>query len=158
MPMFSPFLILTLVVISAFKKFKPYKAAGPDDLKPMVLQQLPDNAIEALTLEYQACIALKHTPTMWCRTKVIFLPKPGKVSYDIPKDYRPIYLSNFPLKGLERLCVWKQDKDLEARQQHGFTKGKSTKSAISNTVDYIERQLFQRTHCLGVFLDISSHI
>ena len=40
--------------------------------------------------------------------------------------------------------------------QHGFTKGKSTESAISNTVDYIEEFLFERQHCLGVFLDISS--
>ena len=40
--------------------------------------------------------------------------------------------------------------------QHGFTKGKSTESAISNTVDYIEEFLFDKQHCLGVFLDISS--
>lgn len=40
--------------------------------------------------------------------------------------------------------------------QHGFTKGKSTESAISNTVDYIERHLFERSHCLEIFLDISS--
>ena len=40
--------------------------------------------------------------------------------------------------------------------QHGFTKGKSTESAISNTVNYIEEYLFDKQHCLGVFLDISS--
>ena len=40
--------------------------------------------------------------------------------------------------------------------QHGFTKGKSTESAISNTVDYIEEFLFAKQHCLGIFLDISS--
>ena len=52
------------------------------------------------------------------------------------------------------------DKDMEDfpihHLQHGFTKGKSTESAISNTVDYIEEFLFERQHCLGVFLDISS--
>ena len=40
--------------------------------------------------------------------------------------------------------------------QHGFTKGKSTESALSNTVNYIEEYLFDWQHCLGVFLDISS--
>ena len=52
------------------------------------------------------------------------------------------------------------DRDLEHAplhtSQHGFTKRKSTESAISNTVDYIEQQLFERSHCLGIFLDISS--
>ena len=52
------------------------------------------------------------------------------------------------------------DKDMESHpihaMQHGFTKGKSTDSAISNTADYIEEQLFNGQHCLGVFLDISS--
>ena len=148
------------LVRKALLKFAPYKAAGPDCLKPIVLHHLTDNVLDALTLVYQACIALKHTPKCWRETKVIFLPKPGKTTYDIPKSYRPISLSNFLLKGLERLVVWKMDKDLEEAplhpQQHGFTKGKSTESAISNTIDYIEQQLFERSHCLGMFLDISS--
>ena len=109
---------------------------------------------------YKACIAQQHTPKVWRETRVIFLPKPGKDLYDIPKSYRPISLSNFPLKALERLVVWKMDEDLLISPlhpgQHGFTKGKSTESAISNTADYIERHLYHNQHCLGLFLDISS--
>ena len=148
------------LVCKAFRRFLPYKAAGPDGLKPVVLQHLPPEMINAITLIFQACIALKHTPKVWRDTKVIFLPKPGKPTYDSPKSYRPISLSNYLLKALERLVVWKMDEDLKEApllsQQHGFTKGKSTESAISNTVDYIEQQLFERSHCLGMFLDISS--
>ena len=52
------------------------------------------------------------------------------------------------------------DKDMEDHPihplQHGFTKGKSTESAISNTADYIKQFLFEKDQCLGVFLDISS--
>ena len=148
------------LVRKAMKQFKPNKAAGPDGLKPIVFKYLPSNAIDVLTLIYKACISLGHTPKLWRETKVIFLPKPGKTSYDIPKSYRPISLSNFLLKTLERLVVWKMDKDMEEYpihdMQHGFTKGKSTESAISNTVDYIEQFLFENSHCLGLFLDISS--
>ena len=148
------------LVRRSLRLFKPHKAAGPDGLKPIVFKYLPDNAIDTLTLIYQACVALHHTPRAWRETKVIFLPKPGKEIYDIPKSYRPISLSNFPLKGLERLVVWKMDEALLSAPihplQHGFTKGKSTESAISNTADFIEQQLFQDRHCLGVFLDISS--
>ena len=149
-----------LLVRKALRKFKPNKAAGPDQLKPIVLHHLPDNAIQILTLIFKACIALAHTPTKWRETKVIFLPKPGKEIYDIPKSYRPISLSNFPLKALERLVVWKMDADLTHTpihpKQHGFTKGKSTESAISDTADYIEQQLYDDKHCLGLFLDISA--
>ena len=148
------------LVRKSLRMFKPNKAAGPDGLKPIVFKYLPPNAIEILTLIYKACIALSHTPQRWRETKVIFLPKPGKESYDIPKSYRPISLSNFPLKALERLAVWKMDVDLLASpihdKQHGFTKGKSTESAISDTANYIEQFLFEGHHCLGVFLDISS--
>ena len=148
------------LVRRAMRKFKPNKAAGPDELKPLVFKYLPDNAIDVLTLIYKACIALSHTPPAWRETKVIFLPKPGKDDYDIPKSYRPISLSNFPLKGLERLVVWKMDEDLQGSpihpSQHGFSKGKSTDSAISSTTNYIEQHLFEGQHCLGLFLDISS--
>ena len=148
------------LVRKALCQFKPMKAPGPDGLKPIVFRHLPDHVISAITLVYQACIALKHTPKVWRDTRVIFIPKPGKDSYDLPKSYRPVSLSNFLLKGLERLVVWKMDKDLEEApihpKQHGFTKGKSTESAISNTVDYIEQHLFDDSHCLGMFLDISS--
>ena len=52
------------------------------------------------------------------------------------------------------------DRDLEMHlihtMQHGFTKGKCTDGAISNTADYIEQFLYEGKHCLGLFLDISS--
>ena len=148
------------LVLRALKRFKPNKAAGPDGLKPIVFRHLPPNIISAITLLYQACIALGHTPKLKRYTKVIFLPKPNKPCYGIAKAYRPISLSNYLLKSLERLVVWRMDADLKSKplrpQQHGFTKGKSTKSAISNSLNYIEEFLFQGQHCLGLFLDISS--
>lgn len=93
------------LVRKAMKQFKPHKAAGPDGLKPIVLKYLPQNAIDTLVIIYKACISLGHTPKRWRETKVIFLPKPGKDTYDIPKSYRPISLSNFLLKTLERLVT-----------------------------------------------------
>ena len=93
------------LIRKAMKQFKPNKAAGPDGLKPIVFRYLPTNALEVLSIIYKACISLCHTPKAWRETKVIFLPKPGKDSYDIPKAYRPISLSNFLLKTLERLVT-----------------------------------------------------
>ena len=63
-----------LLVRAEMRKFKPNKAAGLDELKPMVFKYLPHNAINVLTLIYKACIALHHTPEKLRETKVIILP------------------------------------------------------------------------------------
>ena len=55
---------------------------------------------------------------------------------------------------------WRMDRALEKyplhNKQHGFLSGKSTESAISNTVNYIEKHIMNKQHCVGVFLDISA--
>ena len=80
-------------------------------------------------------------------------------SYKHPKSFRPISLSNYFLKGLERLSVWEMNRRLKThpihKKQHGFTKGKSTESALSATVNLGESLIFQGKGCLAVFLDIS---
>ena len=149
------------VVTAALGKFKPMKAAGPDGIKPIVFQHLPLNFIAFLTIIFAACLRLHYTPKRWRQAMVVFLPKPGQSSMPVAKKFRPIVLSNFPLKTLERVITWRMEHLLDKyypihEKQHGFSKGKSTESAISNTVDYIERCLFRNKTCIGVFLDISS--
>ena len=144
----------------ALRQFKPHKAPGPDGLRPLIFKYFPTKLNEFIAKIYGACVALGHTPLVWKKCKVIFLPKPGKVSYRVPKAFRPISLSNYLLKGLERLVVWNMDGNLEDKpihpRQHGFTKGKSTESALSSTIDPFEYFVFINQHCLAVFLDISA--
>ena len=140
--------------------FEKKKSPGPDGVKTLVFEHLPDEFLYALEVIYKSAIHLGYTPKAWKRTKVIFISKPGKESYDKPKSFRPISLSNYLLKGLERLVGWRMDKALEKyplhHKQHGFLSGKSTESAISNTVNYIEKHIMNKQHCVGVFLDISA--
>ena len=139
---------------------KRKKSPGPDDIKPIIFEHLPTNVIDHLVFLYKCTIMLRYTPIIWKGTKVIFIPKPGKNSYNIPKAFRPISLSNYFLKTLERLVCWKIEEDLKAsplhKSQHGFTKNKSTESAASNVVSYIEKHMYNKQHCIGIFLDISS--
>ena len=149
------------VVEAALLKFKPMKAPGPDKIKPVAFRYLPANVIRFILFIYKACLFLHYTPRLWQKATVIFLPKPGKKTYRKGKSYRPIVLSNFLLKGLERVITWRMEFLLDNYypihpKQHGFTKGMSTESAISNVVDYVERCLFRRKTCVGIFLDISS--
>ena len=119
---------------------------------------LPHDKHKYLTIMYKSCIDLHFTPTDWKNSTIIFIPKPGKASCSEPKSFRPISLSNYLLKALEKLCVWnveeKLDKNPLNTHQHGFQKRKCTDSAISKTVNYLEQNIDRGNHCLAVFLDI----
>ena len=80
--------------------------------------------------------------------QVVFIPKIGKVAFDVPNAHRPISLMNNIMKIPERLFLWRQEdtnlalQPLE-REQHGFTKAKSCDSAITVVVSHIEHALMR---------------
>ena len=157
--LYQPFLSVDKVRKS-LEQFSPMKAPGPDGIKAIAYKHLPDVVLYYIYVIYMACLKLHYTPVLWRKAKVVFLPKPNKPNYIKGKFFRPIVLSNVALKGLERIITWRMDDMLRYypihAKQHGFTKGRSTESAISNTVDYIEKCIFRQKSCIGVFLDISS--
>ena len=142
------------------QKFRSKKAAGPDGLKPIIFSHLPEKYFKVLETIYKAMIYTSFTPTKWREAKVIFIPKPGKTIYQIAKDFRPISLTNHMLKGLEKLVVKNVDQTLETMpisdHQQGFRRCRSTETAISNTINYIEKFSKRNEHCLAVFLDIAA--
>ena len=88
---------------TALAGFEKKKSPGPDGIKPLVFDHLPKEFLRVLEVIYKSSIHLGYTPKAWKRTKVIFISKPGKETYDKPKSFRPISLSNYLLKGMERL-------------------------------------------------------
>ena len=148
------------LIIQALAGFDEKKSPGPDEIRPVIFEHLTAEYLDFLQTIYKASIYLHYTPKLWRDTKVIFIPKPGKATYRKAKSFRPISLSNYFLKGLERLVVWRMELSLVEHpihpKQHGFQKGRSTESALSNTVNYIESFVFKHQYALGVFLDISS--
>ena len=81
--------------------------------------------------------------------------KKGKTSYQEAKSFRPISLSNYLLKGVEKLLVEQMDLALEDhpihKNQHGFQRSLSIETAISKTVNYIEKHINSGREVLGVF-------
>ena len=147
-------------VRKALDGFEKKKSPGTDGIKPVLFEHLDVDTVMYLIKIFKSSIFLAYTPRKWRETKVIFIPKPGKTDYRVAKAYRPISLSNYFLKTLERLVGWKMDEALLEypihHKQHGFLKEKSTESALSNTVNYIEKFMFKQQYALGVFLDISA--
>ena len=102
---------------------------------------------------------LRYTPLPWREGRVVFIPKPGKATYQIPKSFRPITLTSFIFKTLEKLINWHLDithfqtNPLHTKQ-FAFRVGRSCDEALSLVTDKIERGQANKIMVLGVFLDI----
>jgi ribonuclease HI len=145
-------------VAQALKSFKPLKSPGMDSVYPAMLQNMP-NADTSLTKLYKACLRFGYTPVKWRVAKVIFIPKPGKPDYTNAKAFRPISLTSFMLKTLERLIYWYfQEFVLSERpfstRQFAFRPGYSTETALHALVTRIERTFEDGEFALAIFLDI----
>ena len=147
-------------VRAAFKAFQTKKSPGTDNIPPIILKHLPDKAIRYIMTLYKVCLRLHYTPTKWKECKLVFIPKPGKGSYHIAKAWRPISLTNYLLKALEKLCCWHMDEKIALKplhpRQHGFRSDRNTETATSGVSNYIEKHIFNEEHVIGVFLDIQA--
>lgn len=142
----------------AINSFQPFKAPGGDEILPIMLQKGLPSLENKITHLLQASLALGYVPNSWRKVNVVFIPKPGKDA-DLPKSYRPISLSSFLLKTLERLV------DIYIREtidrsnplhnlQFAYIKGKSTELAAHHLVTKIEKTLAWNQIALCAFMDI----
>lgn len=143
----------------AISSFAPYKSPGPDNIQPILLQKMGTAATTRLSDIFRACIRLSFVPLAWRTSKVVFLPKPGKETYNTPKAFRPISLMSFILKTLERLCDrYIRDTCLKRTPlhnlQHAYMAGRSVESALHCVLTKIEKSMESKEYALGVFLDI----
>ena len=70
--------ITKILTKAAVDSMDPYKAGGPDEVKPVILQNLPDSGIELLQAIFEACIERSYTPRSWRTSRTVFIPKEGK--------------------------------------------------------------------------------
>jgi hypothetical protein len=84
-------------VASGIKSFGSYKAAGPDEIFPTLLKQAPKKLTSLLTQLMRASVLCRYVPKQWKQTKVVFIPKPGKVTYADAGSWRPISRTSFLL-------------------------------------------------------------
>ena len=143
----------------AVKSFDPDTAAGPDNIKPIIIQKAWDR-ISTITRKIMiGNHHLQHVPAPWIESKGIFLAKPGKTDYNQPKSFRTITLSPVLLKLQEKAILWHMQHDLKmtdqsSDRQFGFKKGCSTETALHKAVHRIERRIAKKGHVIGTFLDI----
>lgn len=143
----------------ALSKFSPFKSPGGDGIFPALLQRAPDS-LHAIVCELlRASLAYGYIPQAWRLSKVTFIPKRGRTDHSQAKSFRPISLSSFLLKTLERLVgSYLRKRVLSGtplhRNQHAYQPGKSCDTALHQLVGRIEESLANKEIALCAFLDI----
>ena len=144
----------------AIRGFDPFKSPGLDNISPAHMQKGFNIIIPYLQQIYKTSLMEGRPANQWLNTKVVFIPKPGKADYYHAKSFRPITLSSFVLKGLERIILWFiQDKHLKYNPLNenlfSYRAGLSTDTALHSVVSGIEKALHNKKFALAYFLDIS---
>ena len=80
-------------VRAAFRSFKPYKAPGTDGIFPILIQKGMDVIVNKLVNIFRKGLREGKSPKRWLESKVVFIPKPGKLDYGDPKSLRPLSLT-----------------------------------------------------------------
>jgi hypothetical protein len=95
----------------------------------------------------------------WQIVRVVFIPKPERSSYELANSFRPINLTSFLLKTMERLVnqsirMGPLKRFLLECPQHAYQRGRSSETALHNLVNRIESALGRKIFALGAFLDV----
>ena len=122
-------------VLRSIETFRPFKSPGSDGIFPALIQWGKEVLAPRLREIYVTCLATGFIPRAWRETKVVFLPKPGKGDYTEAKSFRPISLTSFLLKTMERVVADYLEgtmlKDFPLnKNQHAYQAGKSTETAL----------------------------
>lgn len=146
-------------ILSAIDSFHPWKAAGFDKIFPALIQKSKSVLVPFLVPLFRSCHLHSYIPACWRSTLVKFIPKPGK-NPNMPKAYRPICLTSFLLKTLEKLIDNKiRNVDLELinlkNSQHAYRPGRGTESALHDFPTFTDSSFSNNLINLSFFVDIN---
>jgi len=141
---------------TAIWKMKPKGAPGIDGITAGILRKAWLPLKETITDLFLKCLQQGTFPECWKTARLVLIPKPGKDNLGDVKSYRPISLLPVLGKALESLIIdnLTRETNLDSHsEQHGFTAGRSTITAIEAMYDWVDASSVR--HIFGVFLDIT---
>ena len=132
------------------------KTTDSDGIHPCILKKLGPNAIQVLKQLFN--LVLQSGDWVWTTSQVIFIRKPGKATYTKASSFRPLTLSSYFGKVLERIM------DLRIRQhilndglvdddQEGFITGRSTTRYLFRLLATLNEIKRQKLACIILFID-----
>ena len=127
---------------------------------PCLIQKGMDSIEKIILILFKKSLYTGTIPKTWLKTRVAFIPKPGKSDYSDPKSFRPISLCSFFLKSLERLILWFNNKtcinnrNYFHRNLYSYQESISVEDALHFAVTKVEKALEKNQVAILLFLDI----
>lgn len=144
-------------VISVIKSVADKKSAGMDRIPCYLLKNIADNIAEPLTDIINEAFVTGIFPDKLKLARVIPIFK--KNDPTCVKNYRPVSLLSVFSKVIEkcmllRLTDYFEKNNLFKNSQHGFVKGRSTISAMYDSLCAIYRALDDKKITIGLYFDL----
>jgi len=143
-------------VHKVLKNVKIDKSPGLDGIHPRLLSEMAETLSTPLTQVFQTSLDTGELPRQWKDAVVSPIFKKG--SRKLPQNYRPVSLTSIVCKLLERLVVNQiiqhlEENQLKSKEQHGFTKGKSTVTNLLEALNVWTESLMHGTPVDILYLD-----
>ena len=102
-PKMEEFSISCNGILKLLQNLKPFKAAGPDKLKPLLLKELREEIAPIIQIIFERSLQTGKLPADWCKAQVTPVFKKGNKSS--AANYRPISLTCILCKVLEHIIA-----------------------------------------------------
>ena len=132
------------------------KSQDPDEIHPTVIKYMGPGMKQLILIFFNLVLQESNWPF---RNNVVkFIPKNGKKSYLKVENFRPLTLSSYFGKLLERILKTRLHKHLERHalldpDQEGFQKNKSTGRYLVNFISQVEEALERKEFPIAVMID-----
>ena len=125
-------------------------------MHPKMLHQFGNRAVKLVQKLFNMSLNKGIWP--WNNSEVIFLKKDGKKTYSLPGSYRPISISSYIGKLLEkilaaRLISYLIQKGYYDPEQEGFTQGRNTIRYLNRLNLQIKLDILESKTVIGLFID-----
>ena len=157
-PIIEEFTISYNGILKLLQNLKPFKAAGPDKLKPLLLKELREEIAPIIQIIFERSLQTGKLPADWCKAQFTPIFKKGNKSS--AANYRPISLTCILCKVLEHIIASHVVKHLNAHDllydlQHGFREKRSCETQLTMLVEDLARNVSKGKQTDLILLDFS---
>ena len=129
-------------VLKLVQGLKPYKAAGPDQIRPLVLKELSAEISPILSHLFQKSLRDGKMPDEWRQANVVPIYKKGPKH--LASNYRPVSLTCVCCKVFEHIVASNMMRHLEGNKilngkQHGFRAKHSCETQLVELVHELHK-------------------
>jgi hypothetical protein len=145
-------------VTKMLKNLNPHKAAGPDNIRPLILKELHKEISPILTFMFQKSAKTGELPSEWRQANVAPIFKKGKKQ--LPENYRPVSLTCICSKLMEHILASNIMQHLESKSilhqnQHGFRARRSCETQLVELVEDLHQTMQKGKQTDIIVMDFS---